>query len=201
MVNKNFCISDPERMSFLKLRALIGVLGILLVPIILFVSGKIDSISYSYYTSAKDFFVGIMCVVGCFFLTDSGYDWKDYLINKLTGIMPILIALNGCNSHFKVLGIEQQYIHDISATIFFFLLGFISIFLFTKHSGEVTYREKIEDWFYRFLGLGIWACLIMAFVSELTNKPIFWWESVMVICFGLSWLIKGTNVLVDKSYE
>lgn len=80
-----------------------------------------------------------------------GYDWKDDLVLTSSGIAGLCICLFPCipNEHlnsiegllggtFGIPAAASNTIHFISAIVFFALLAYNSIFLFTKSSGEMT---------------------------------------------------------------
>src|ERR1700761_6362448 len=121
-----------EEISFLRLRKYIGILAISIPFQIFIVSGILSSISYSYYTKSHDLFVGNLFAIGLFLFCDKGYDIKDTIFNRISGICAILIALNPCESQKEILFISQSKIHYFCACILFLSLSYILFFLFTK---------------------------------------------------------------------
>ena len=96
-------------MDYRALRAVIGGIVILLVPVVyignwlLFIRHRggcfynpqwiPGSLSGFYYTHMRNLFVGAMCAVGVFFVAYRGHDkWDDRLTN-VAGLAAILIAL------------------------------------------------------------------------------------------------------------
>ena len=96
-------------MDYRTLRAVIGGIVILLVPVVyignwlIFIRHRGDcfynpqwipgSLSGFYYTHMRNLFVGAMCAVGVFFVAYRGHDkWDDRLTN-VAGLAAILIAL------------------------------------------------------------------------------------------------------------
>ena len=85
--------------SYLTLRKLLGVLGILL-PILLIVAGTIfgkcdaiqASISDFFHTPMRDVFVATISSMALFLFTYKGYDKKDNLLCNIAGVAALLIA-------------------------------------------------------------------------------------------------------------
>ena len=77
--------------SYMNLRTLIGVLGMLL-PVMCYIwccaynSGEVlDSISMHYYTNFRDVFVGILVSFSVFLITYKGYSLLDNVITVIIG--------------------------------------------------------------------------------------------------------------------
>lgn len=126
--------------SYLTLRKLIGLLGfafpVLLVSGSLILGGDDEiqsSISSYYHTNMRDAFVGVLCGVALFL-----FSYRGYKIDNIVGTMGCLFALgvaflpckpdNPPPDYNAVTG----YLHLISATLFFVVLIFFSLILFTK---------------------------------------------------------------------
>ena len=83
--------------------------------------------------------------------------------------------------------------HNISAGLFFALLAYNSLFLFTKSGGTMTENKKKRNIIFRFCGIG----MIVSFLL-LIPSTIFGWhggtwfvEALALIFFGVSWLTKA----------
>ena len=79
--------------SYLTLRNLIGICGILL-PVVLFLTTKKaegdrliePSISDYYYTSNGDILVVLLSVLGVFLFTYKGYQWQEKVLTTIAAI-------------------------------------------------------------------------------------------------------------------
>jgi len=96
-------------MDYRTLRAVIGGIVILLVPVVyignwlIFIGHPADcfynpqwipgSLSGFYYTHMRNLFVGAMCAVGVFFVAYHGYDRWDERLTNVAGLAAICIAL------------------------------------------------------------------------------------------------------------
>jgi hypothetical protein len=85
--------------SYLTLRKLIGVLGILLPFACLFGgslfqnSPVLDSISAYYHSNMRDILTGLLVGVSLFLITYKGYELRDTLLAILSGIAGLGIAI------------------------------------------------------------------------------------------------------------
>jgi hypothetical protein len=92
--------SDPDSLviSYLTLRKLVGLLGISLIPILIFGSFILDdtkqiqvSVSAYYHTSMRNALVGIVCGISLFLLSYHGYTWRDSVASKLAGLFALVL--------------------------------------------------------------------------------------------------------------
>ena len=214
--NINFII------SYLTMRRLIGILAIAL-PIIVVGGGylqyghKIEgSISGYYYTNMRDFFVGLLSGVSLFLISYKGYEKIDDIIGNLSGLCAlgmVLFPTGMFSNRILKVGIfliddnTSAIIHLIFASLFFVLLAFNAIFLFTKSAtGIFTREKKRRNVIYRLCGIVMllsMLCIIVystfwkySYLSKL--NPVFFFETIALISFGISWLIKGETMLKDK---
>ncbi len=119
-------------------------------------------------------------------------------------------------AHFSHTMIEK--IHFIAAVLFFIILAYVILCLFTKseHSKEairtIHLQKKKRNRIYYICGTVIIVALLAGLVyflmagkettqDEWVNQwnPIFWIESICLWAFGVAWLVKGQAVLADKS--
>ncbi len=197
----------------IRQRKTMGVLVILL-PIITILFGLIgkevnpagwfNSISDTYYSNSNAIMVGIIAISSFFFCTYKGYDWRDRVVNLMSGIglagLLIFPCLNEGYANYKV-GVFlfpsefSNLIHTIFA-ITAFIGFFLNIeFLFTLSSGEKTEKKKIRNIIYRICGFSIcpiaFFLLLFTFLGKL--PPYFVWiaEAISLIPCGFAWLVKG----------
>jgi hypothetical protein len=212
-------------LSYLTVRKIIGVLGLLL-PLILVLGSVLiggcreiqQSISNYYHTSMRDVFVGYLCALSIFLLSYKGYDLTDRMVSALAGIFGLTVALLPttikipalpcniiCNvSHPGYIGT----IHLIAAGLFLITLGCFSLFLFTKGETNPTPQKLLRNKVYRGAAYIIFVCvgiLIVFFALPksisgplIIYKPVFWLETFAVMAFGTSWLVKGEVILRDE---
>jgi len=97
--------------------------------------------------------------------------------------------------------------------LFFFTLIFFSLFLFTKTKplGTPTRRKLQRNLVYRVCGIAMAVCILLmtiytflpesATASMKVYNPLFWLETIAILAFGISWIVKGEAILKDKTKE
>ena len=209
MKNNDFNKRQNHRtmvISYLSLRKAVGILGVAF-PIVMAVGywiaggeGIRGSISSYYHTDMHDLFVGLLCAVALFLFSYTGYEKKDNIAGDLAAIFALGVAFFPTSS-----GLVGT-IHLISAVLFFLLLAFYSLFLFTKGDPNPTKQKIRRNKLYRICGYVILgAIFIMLLYSIFPGfydvirgiKPTFWFETIALWAFGISWLTKGTLLLKD----
>jgi hypothetical protein len=126
-----------------------------------------------------------------------GYQLIDDVINTLTGIFGLCICLFPCfNGGVGNVGTFQVpvgisgWIHNISAALFFILLAYNVLFLFTKSSGEMTKNKRIRNIIYRVCGIGMLVALVCLFIFS--GHAVTWWvEAIALMFFGIAFLTKA----------
>ena len=221
MTNNNNDVSDFI-ISYLTMRRIIGILGIGL-PIIVVLGSFIqngfvlgESISSYYYTNMHDFFVGLLSCVGLFLISYKGYERIDSITSTISGVLALGISLFPTST--EIIGINKVgifqlnnkisvYFHLTFASLFFLSMAFISIFLFTRNESNMLTKEKKK----RNLVYIVCGCIILfsilciiVYTAALQNtfiatlKPILIFETLSLISFGVSWLVKGETLFRDK---
>lgn len=198
-------------MGYLWLRRGVGMIGISLPFVLLLGKLLIDgpglpgSISAYYYTSMRDVLVGLLFAQGTFLLSYR-YERSDTIAAALAGIGVIGVALFPTQPPDPtpvddVVGL----VHVVFAATFFLSTAYISYFLFTLSDGTPTPRKLQRNVVYRVSGIVIVVCLVLQIVADNVlpravidaYHPVYWLETVAVVAFGLSWLIKGETFLRD----
>jgi hypothetical protein len=84
-------------------------------------------------------------------------------------------------------------IHNISAVVFFGLLAYNVLFLFTKSSGEMTGNKKKRNLIYKICGIGMMVSLLAIVVVAIFNIWAGTWlvEAVALFFFGIAFLTKA----------
>lgn len=189
-----------------RLRAMLGWLGMLLPWIVLVQCVAYgycfpDSISATYYidTCITPFMI-ILGAAGLLLVSYKGYDKQDDIICTLAGIFGLCICIFPCFSRelaqvgtFLLPTAVSGWVHNISAVIFFLLLAYNSLFLFTKSSGEMTENKKKRNIIFRVCGIGMVCALACIFPVSILDIWGGTWavEAVALAFFGVSWLTKS----------
>ena len=130
------------KINTIRLRALIGWLGMLLPWIVVILIGYFPaSISATWYTNACTSFMIILGAASFLLICYKGYSKVDDILLTCSGIAGLLVCLfptsipeyPGKIGTFMVDCNISSAIHNVSAVVFFALLAYNSFFLFTLH--------------------------------------------------------------------
>jgi hypothetical protein len=212
----------PDVISFLLLRKLVGIIGMLL-PFVLVAGNAIigddlqASMSGYYYTSMRNIFVGALCGLGIFLVTYNGYDRADRIITNIAGAGAICVAFFPTTPAKPTS--SESLIGDFHlgfAFLVFAMLAVMSLrfakqmptpptglrpmarigyaFGFTPPGTSTT--PALEIAIYRGCGVAIIVC--MALVKPLANVggySLLILEAIMLVAFGTAWFVKGKHFL------
>lgn len=217
--------TDPQSpwvLSYFAQRRIAGWIGIFLPLVILLItattgSGHVpDSISASYYTFGRNYFVGSLCAVAIFLISGIGYD-EDRFLSLLAGAMAFLVAFAPCTppqgSGIPVY-LHSPRIHGTAAILLFLDFAWICLTRFTRTQNQqspsasphtLTHRKRTRNTVYRvcgFLMFGTLAtCAVLNLIEHLHNFEIpyltFAVEWACLWLFGFAWLVKGQQLLAD----
>lgn len=200
------------KINTVRLRVMIGVLGMILPLIVALLFGGLPgSISETYYhEQCITPFMIILGAASILLMSYRGYTKLDDIILTLAGIAGLLICLFPCGNPalicvgtFMVPQAVSAMIHNISAIIFFGLLSFNSLFLFTKCDGELTPKKKARNIIYIICGLGMIGAFGLLLLPAFYCK-IWVVETVALFFFGVSFLTKADAfpfLFCDTSYD
>jgi uncharacterized membrane protein YiaA len=202
--------------AYTHLQQIVGVIAVAL-PFVLIIGNRAltgdeleSSISAYYHTPMGGVFVGALCALAVFFLS---YNYKPLpgfnLDNKLSTLATI--AALGV-AFFPTTGVaptqsEQVVgrVHLTFAGLLFTLLAVFALFLFPRSGGAKTAAKRHRNIVYRTCGVIIIVAMVLVPVSNWRDPPewlhaFFWLETICVVAFGVSWLVKGgfLGILADK---
>jgi hypothetical protein len=207
-------------MSYLQLRFLIGVLGVLLPFVLILVNwalghGFQSALSYYYYTSMRNIYIGTLCAIGVFLISYYGYDLADRLITDFAGLGTILTAFFPTTPDYLPTA-RQVIIGDfhIGFAVATFVLLAVMAFRFAKREptppglscwqrvryalgftgqGDST-RPLWATVVYRVSGCVILVCVILAWPLSSVTYSLLVLETIILVSFGLSWFVKGRRL-------
>ena len=194
--------------DYKALRLLMGLIAIALAPIVSIISSmSLSSVSASYYTGARDVFIGMLFVVSAFLWAYNGHTVKEALASKGASIAAILVALfptycPTCESN------PTSIIHGAAATILFAILAYFCFGPFRQntkgHHGKKGRRSKI----YFACGSVMVGCMLLGLIAKfaLTKETmdawsiIYWVELIALSAFGVAWIVAGKyfRIFVDE---
>lgn len=190
------------------IRLIIGVIAMIFPLVVGIRASQItDSISWSYHTNARDFFVGFLFVIGAFLISYKGRNLRENLVGWaggiaacVTAIFPTAICIGvNCPGDWKS---NVHYLGAIilfSTTVYFCLVAFLgqvnAKIKEDEVNGMVGYTPKIRRKIvYLICGWGIAVAMLGLFIMKLaefnTIKNItFWVETVALELFGIAWAV------------
>ena len=187
------------KINTIRLRVMIGWLGMMLPWIVVLLIGYIPaSISGTWYTNACTVFMIVLGSASILLMCYQGYERIDDITLTLAGVAGLGVCLFPCSipngaEHIGTFLIDKDVsntIHCISALIFFGLLSYNSLFLFTKGEANPTRKKKIRNVIYIVSGIGMIASFALLFLPYF---PIQIWlvETIALFFFGISFLTKA----------
>jgi len=206
--------------AYTYLRQIVGIIAVLLPGAVMvgnFAFGDDElkgSISAYYYTPSRNWFVGSLCALAVFFLS---YHHRplptfelDKRLSRLASVAALGVAFFPTAREAGAASVGEETIavvHLGFAGLLFLLLGFFSLFLFTK-SGDATTltpQKQRRNGVYKICGIVIFVAIVCVPLSNVIDPPsewhtLYWLETIAVLAFGVSWLVKGSflKILADK---
>ncbi len=196
------------------LRLLIGIIALSLPFVVSIVASKpLTSISASYYTEARDEFVGMLFIVGAFLWAYNGFSTKQARASKAASVAAIFVALfptvcqisePGCNVAGP--GITSTIHFTAAAVLFLILAGFCFMpFRFdTKGQGG---KKGVRSRIYFVCGSVMLASIAVIVVAKLfvdnqiveELRIVYWSEATALCAYGVAWIVAGKyfNFLTD----
>jgi len=192
-------------------RQLIGYIGLLLpfllILMVLLRDGvtqwkSLKSVSAYYYSGAAAVFVGMLVSLALFLFTYRGYEnkynWIDRVASITAGAAALGVAVFPTRAPEGVTPLSwwtplSGILHFAFAILLFLMFAVFALFLFPiKAKGEEVQPDKRwRNRIYISCGIIILASLIWAVIAVRNGKPIFWPESIALVAFAVSWLVKG----------
>ena len=204
---------NDQIISYYALRILIGATGILL-PLLLIIGNLVanntllieNSVSDYYDNStAGDILVGVLFVLGFFLMTYKGYNRTDSIAANLGCVFALGVALFPTTSTNNIV----HTMHFVFAVLLFSVFIFFSIYLFRKTDPNKVYTKQKDkrNKVYLLCGIIMILCIVCIAIGMLwletlsaTYHLVFWFESIALIAFGVSWVVKAEFLFMkDKA--
>lgn len=216
MFSLNNSTKEPGLINAEKIILSIGLIAILLPFVIQLgfdkmqcIDGTMHSISAYYHTESRDLLMGLICTLGISFLAYNGHHEIDMLLSKIAAVCALGVAFIPTSifegeyetACILVDGSElREWIHVSCAALLLIVMAIFSIFIFThREENDEIHPRKL--FFYRFYGAVIIISLLLIAIyfyfdlgptlSHWKTKPVFLLESICLIAFGCSWLLKS----------
>jgi len=189
-----------------------------------------DSISHFYYSTVGELFTGALCAVSLFLFCYRGYEKPssgkycfipgDSFMCNLAGIMAMLVVIfptssEKINDNFRAFVSSENagYIHYVAAALFFITLSVISFVNFRRTENPDEFGKMESHSIFKNSAIVMMLCMIVllaVYIMEKTGCDItwtetynitYWLETIMLLAFGISWLVKGKidEVVTNKN--
>jgi hypothetical protein len=215
--------NDTIIVSYMTIRILIGVVGIVL-PFACVLGGILfrhiaaqPTISAYYHTNMRDYLVGSLFAVSMFLICYKGYAKIDNYVTNIIGAAGIGVAVFPCLAEkgatapvgiFQLPPLVSNSLHLGFAALFFVLLAVNSIFIFTLRDPAKKSDRQYKHYrnlIYVACGAVILVCIaLLGFFSVIFYGRMgrtligIILETVMLVSFSVSWLVKGGTILKDR---
>jgi len=208
-------LGTPDfRKSFLTTRLVVGMFGVAL-PFSLIVGEPVmsgnwsvrDALSDYYYSGLRNWFVGSLFAIGAGLLVymATKRSRPDGVLSFIAGVCAILVALLPTNE-VGAPASAVAWAHFGFAVALLILLGSICWRFGTRDGTQPNRSDRRRaNWrrFHRSCAIGIWAavawCALTVAVRSALDIPmpyaVLVGESLAVLAFGFSWMLKGSELL------
>ena len=185
------------------LRLLVGLIALSLPIVAVALAGRsLPSISASYYSNARDMFVGQLFVVGAFLFAYNGHSDYESYASKVASIAALCVAsfpttCDGCPVGF------HSIVHYLSAALLFSILAYFCFIPFQRGLKDKPGKGKIRRrWIYAICGSVMVACIIVIALANLLLsreaveawRITFWGEWLALTAFGIAWIASGKTL-------
>ncbi len=216
---------DEYVISYLTLRKAVGVLGLALPVVLLlafiFLNPGCDlppSVSHYFYTNVGSYFIGTLCAVAFFMFAYRGPGKADRYAALLACVCALGVAFCPTNPYGRLgtacvkVVLEPNDLrngfHYGFAGILLATFAFFCLVLFTKDRGHPTENKKKRNTIYKICGwiiitaiVGILLSTIFDHTTDMDEEKLdlttYILETIALIAFGFSWLVKGEMILKD----
>ena len=194
--------------DYRMLRLYMGVIALSLpYAAILLSQVSLTSVSASYYTEARDTFVGMSFIVGAFLWAYNGHTFRQAVASKIASVAAFFVGLfpTACDDCAASI---TSITHSGAAITLFSILAYFCLGPFREKTRGQPGKKGRRDLVYLVCGwvmvaamsiaLGAWLLLDETTVMQL--RIVFWVELVALNAFGIAWITAGKclPVLVDE---
>jgi len=197
--------------DYRTLRLLVGFVAFALPLAVSAISPTpLSSISGSYYTPARDAFVGALFAICALLLAYNGHSLREKVASKVAAVAAIFVAAfpTSCNTCAMD---RTATIHYIAAIVVFAVIAYFCLVPFRLNTKGKTGKAGLRARIYLVCGCIIAASMLGAGVAYLALPAetreawavTYWAELIALWAFALAWMVSGKFVrfLVDDKEE
>ena len=187
-----------------------GLIALTLPEIVVALAGKtLPSISASYYSNARDMFVGPLFVVGAFLYAYNGHSDGESYASKVASLAALCVAsfptaCDGCPVG------ASSIVHYVAAALLFSVLAYFCFIPFQKGiRGKPGKGKARRRWIYFISGSVMIGCMVVIAMANLIMAPetlakwriTFWGEAIALTAFGIAWIASGKTLRLIADEE
>lgn len=199
--------NTPPIFDYKALRLMLGIIAFTMPWVVTIIAqSSLPSISASYFTEARDEFVGMLFVVGGLMLAYNGHTNREAWAAKIVAICALLIALFPTTKACGEMS-QSAMIHGLAAVLMFLILAWFCFVPFRRNTkgkgGKKGRRAKL----YFTCGCVMIAAMAVGLIGKLaltcqqvdSFDLIYWVEAIALGAFGVAWITAGKIIpaLVD----
>ncbi len=181
------------------LRLSMGIIALSL-PFVVSLAAAIPltSISASYYSAARDIFVGLLFVVGSFLFAYNGHTEIESWASKVASLAAVSVAYfptncDGCGPT------AVSNIHYISGALLFSILAYFCFVPFRRDIKGATGRKARRNVIYLICGWVMIGCMASILLAKILLPEImlhelkinYFGEAIALMAFGVAWIASG----------
>lgn len=163
---------------------------------------SLESISAYFYSGAVAAFVGMLVALALFLFTYRGYKnkyyWADRAVGTTAAVAALGVALFPTEAPSSVAALSwwrpaTGILHYGCAFVLFAMFAVYALWLFriTPSREQMPSDKRWRNIVYLVCGILIVASIFWAGVAGLGGNSIFLPESIALVAFSVSWLVKG----------
>ena len=194
--------------DYRALRLLMGIIAVALPIVVSAISTTaLSSISASYHTESRDFFVGLLFVVAAFLWAYNGHSPAESHWSKTASVAAAVVALlpAACDTCPTT---AVSVTHYVAAGVLFSILAYFCFVYFRMKTKGMPGKKGRRSKIYFVCGLIMVACMLAALVANFVLPPqtlkalrvTYWAEVIALAAFGLAWIVAGKYIpwFVDR---
>ena len=197
--------------DYRALRLLVGIIALSLPFVVTYIAMQdLTSISASYFTTARDAFVGMLFIVGAFLWAYNGHTTKQSYLSKVAGVSALGVAIFPTTCDLCETAASSG-IHVGSAAILFSILAYFCFVPFRENVKGKKKKRGRRNLIYILSGSTMIACILIIGLANtllpkevvMDNRITYWAEAVALGAFGLAWIVAGKyfSAVVDDDEE
>jgi hypothetical protein len=194
--------------DYRALRLLMGIIAFALpFTVSLISTDPLPSISASYYTEARDTFVGMLFIVASFLWAYKGHTSTQARASKVASLAAVFVVVfpttcAGCKADLR------SGLHYVAAATLFAILSYFCFGPFREKTKDRGGKKGRRSKIYFTCGCVMLACMLAMGVAKITVpdetvkalKITYWAEAIALGAFGVAWIVAGKVIppLVDE---